>query len=346
MLATKYSHPTQNFSTLFGLTYDVKKIPAALNHTQLMNTKLQRVLKEHDLILMEASIEEALRTSTNVPVHPRLGNALMIYDDVQKSIMAEFYRRYISTAYQAKLPILLLTPTWRANYERLSEEGISKNVNADAVRFLTDLSETFGEYKDNILIAGYIGSKNDPYRPEESPAQDESLEFHTWQIYRLCECPIDLLVAGPLPTVSEATGIALAMKGRGFSYVLSFIINRDGKLLDSSSLEQAIEKIDGSSTEPPVGYMIGCSYPSFLNPQKQPASVLSRIIGYQANASSLEHSELDEAGENHADDISDWGMRMVELNKRFGVRVLGGCCGTRDKHLQCIVENMHSGQKN
>lgn len=50
----------------------------------------------------------------------------------------------------------------------------------------------------------------------------------------------------------------------------------------------------------------------------------------------------DEAGELNADDISDWGERMIELNRRFGVRILGGCCGTRLEHLQYIVNNIHS----
>jgi methionine synthase I (cobalamin-dependent) len=46
--------------------------------------------------------------------------------------------------------------------------------------------------------------------------------------------------------------------------------------------------------------------------------------------------------EKHSDDISDWGPRMIELNKRFGIKILGGCCGTRLEHLQYIIDNMHS----
>ncbi len=295
--------------------------------------------------MIEGSIEEALRRSNDVSLHPSLGNALLIYDGIQKKILTELYHSYISIAHQANLPILILTPTWRANHERLLEAKIHKKVNADAVQFLKELSEAFGEFDNNILLAGNIGCKNNPYRPEEALSEDESRKFHAWQLDQLCECQIDLLTAGPLPAVSEAIGIALAMEGRGVPYVLNFIINRQGKLLDGSSLEYVIDRIDGSFIEPPLGYMIGCSYPSFLNPQKQPSSVLLRLIGYQANASSLEHSELDETGENRADDITDWGMRMIELNKRFGIKLLGGCCGTRTKHLQYIVDNMRSEQK-
>jgi methionine synthase I (cobalamin-dependent) len=87
--------------------------------------------------------------------------------------------------------------------------------------------------------------------------------------------------------------------------------------------------------------MLNCSYPSFLKAEEQPDTVISRLIGYQANASSLDHSDLDEAGELHADDISDWGERMIELNRRFGLKILGGCCGTRLEHLRYIVDNMN-----
>jgi S-methylmethionine-dependent homocysteine/selenocysteine methylase len=304
--------------------------------------KLHRTIKENKLILTVASIEEALSKSNDVTLHPRLGNALLIYDDVHKNKLAELYHSFLSLAHKAKLPILILTPTWRANYERLLEANISKNVNGDAVSFLENLTAAFGKFKDNILIAGDISCKNDAYLPAEALSKKEARKFHKWQIDQLCEHQIDLLTAGPLPAVSEATGIALAMEGKGIPYILNFVINRSGSILDGTSLKRAFEKIDASCNEPPLGYMIGCSYPSFLNASKQPNSVISRLIGFQANASSLNHSELDEAVEKHSDDISDWGPRMIELNKRFGIKILGGCCGTRLEHLQYIIDNMHS----
>ena len=180
--------------------------------------KIHGILRENDLILIEASIEEAISRSTDVVLHPRLGNALLIYDEIHRGILAELYHSYISIAYQAKLPILILTPTWRANYERLSEAKIKKNVNGDAVKFLNEVTEPFRRSKENILIAGDIGCKNDPYRPKEALTQEESQGFHAWQIEQLCKCQIDLITAGPLPAVSEATGIALAMEGRGVPY--------------------------------------------------------------------------------------------------------------------------------
>jgi homocysteine S-methyltransferase len=87
--------------------------------------------------------------------------------------------------------------------------------------------------------------------------------------------------------------------------------------------------------------MINCAYPSFLNAHEQPKSILSRLIGYQANASSLDHLQLDGAGALQKDDISDWGNLMIALNRSFGIKILGGCCGTNHEHLQYIAQNLN-----
>ncbi|MCP4111946.1 MAG: homocysteine S-methyltransferase family protein [Desulfobacteraceae bacterium] len=303
---------------------------------------LYDVMKENDFILTEASIDEALSNSTDVDMHLRLGNALFIYDEDYKNILSDLYHSFVSLACKAEVPIILFTPTWRANRERLSEANIRMNVNRDAVTFLNDLKAEWGAWKDNIIIGGDFGCKNDTYRPEQSLSTEDAKEFHKWQTEQLAETDIDLLMAGPLPAVSEATGIALAMETTGLPYILNFVISRNGHILDGTSLRQAFEQIDAACSIPPVGYMIGCSYPSFLNAHELPDTVLSRLIACQANASSLDHSDLDESGECHTDDISDWGDRMVELNKRFGIKIMGGCCGTRLEHLRYIVDNIHS----
>ena len=303
--------------------------------------KLYKAIRENDFILTEAAVNEFLRRSVEVTLHPRLGNALFIYDEVGKKALSELYHSFVSLARKAEVPITIFTPTWRANHERLAETNIKRNVNGDAVKFLYNLSEEWGTWKDNIIIGGAIGCKNDTYMPDEGLSKEEAKEFHYWQIEQLAEGGVDFLLAGPLPAVPEATGIALAMERTDIPYIISFVINRNGCILDGTSLEQAFGEIDAACNISPIGYMIGCSYPSFLNAQEQPDTVLSRLIAFKANASSLDHSDLDEAEELHSDDISDWGERMVELNKRFGVKILGGCCGTRLEHLQYIIDKIH-----
>ncbi|MBW2605783.1 MAG: homocysteine S-methyltransferase family protein [Deltaproteobacteria bacterium] len=302
---------------------------------------IQEILDNHNLILTEAAVIESLRRSGNVNLHPRLENALLIYKEGDKEELSKLYHDFIALACNADVPITICTPTWRANQERISEAHISDDINGDAVKFFRHLKESWGAQAANIFIGGLIGCKNDCYKPDEGLSEHDAKVFHSWQIHRLARAGVDFLMGATLPAISEATGIALSMMETKLPYIISFVINREGKILDGNSLEHAFQEIDTACSTPPLGYMINCAYPSFLHADKQPRSVLSRLIGYQANASSLDQSDLDGAGTLRTNDVSDWGKLMIELNKKYGVKILGGCCGTGHEHLRYIVRNIN-----
>ena len=147
-------------------------------------------------------------------------------------------------------------------------------------------------------------------------------------------------MAVTLPSVEEAAGIALAMEATGLPYIISFVIGADGKVLDGTELHSAIAYVDAKTTTKPLGYFINCSYPSFLNLETLPQVPPGRLIGLQANASSLSHAQLEGSKELKSESVSQWGNLMVQLNKDFGVKVLGGCCGTDGKHLKYLTDNI------
>ena len=66
---------------------------------------------------------------------------------------------------------------------------------------------------------------------------------------------------------------------------------------------------------------------------------MNRLIGYQANGSSLNQTDLDRTDQLMVNNVSEWGEEMLKLNQNYDVRILGGCCGTGPKHLEYIVEN-------
>jgi len=301
---------------------------------------LQEVIDGCDLILTEAAVIEAIRRSGDLSLHPRLENALLIYDEAGRKVLSHLYNDFISVARKSNIPIIICTPTWRANYERISEGDITGNLNGDAVIFMQTLRAAWQSWASHIFIGGLVGCKNDCYKPDEGLSTKDAKSFHLWQVNQLAQAGVDFLLAATLPAVAEATGIALAMAQTDLPYIISFVINREGKILDGTSLEQAFDEIDAVCSRPPLGYQINCAYPSFLNAHQQPKSVLSRLIGFQGNASSLDHAQLDGAGSLKADEISDWGRRMIELNKKFSVKILGGCCGTNCEHLAFIVKNI------
>jgi S-methylmethionine-dependent homocysteine/selenocysteine methylase len=88
-----------------------------------------------------------------------------------------------------------------------------------------------------------------------------------------------------------------------------------------------------------LGYAINCAHPSFLKPETQNKTIFNRLISFNANASSLAHCELENANSLQVDSISEWGDLMIDLNKKWGIKMLGGCCGAGPKHIQYLVDN-------
>ena len=304
--------------------------------------KIIQAISDNSIILTEAAVIETLRRSGEVSLHPYLENSLLIYNETGRQALSLLYNNFIQVAVEADLPIIVCAPTWRASYERVKESAVSTNVNSDAVRFMKNLRNAQREWSRNIFIGGLVGCKNDCYKAEEALPAREAEEFHDWQVNQLAAAEPDLLMAVTLPALSEAVGIARVMSITDAQYIISFVINRDGELLDGNNLETAFNTIDDACSRPPLGYMINCSYPSFLNADRQPQSVLKRLLGFQANSSSSDHSELEKAESLLVNEISDWGRLMIELNKKFGVKILGGCCGTNSEHLKYIVQNINN----
>lgn len=99
-----------------------------------------------------------------------------------------------------------------------------------------DLRETQGTEIDMVKIGGFISCRNDCYKPDEGLSASEAEKFHSWQIDQLAQAGVDFLIAGTLPNVDEAMGIARAMEKTGVPYIISFVINRRGSVLDGTSL--------------------------------------------------------------------------------------------------------------
>jgi len=298
---------------------------------------MQRLLDSNDLLLMEAAIVERLRRSPGVALHPQLVHAPLIYDAAGRRALMDLYQEYIDVAAWAGKPFLMCTPTWRANQSRVAASDITAPINQDAVRFLQQLRASQSEAGPTILIGGMIGCKGDCYRPEEALPTLEAERFHAWQIERLAEAGCDYLIAETLPNVAEAVGIARAMQATALPYLISFVIGRDGRVLDGTDLTTALAMVDTGTRRPPLGFMVNCAYPTFLRTAEQPAELFMRLIGYQANASSLDHCDLDGAETLQADAVSDWGDEMIRLHRACGVKILGGCCGTGSEHLRYLV---------
>ncbi len=294
------------------------------------------LLKEYPLILMEGAIVERVRHESKEALHPRLVNALLIYTETGRKLMESLYREYLDIAREAALPMILCSPTWRANRERVSAGRAPEQISGDNIRFLKELAAQYPQVP--VRIGGMLGCRNDCYKAHEALTAEEAEDFHIWQIEELSRGGADFLIAETLPAVSEALGLGRAMRRSTLPYILSFTIDRAGRVLDGTLLSEAIRYLDTQLDGAPLGYMVNCAYPTFLNIAAQDKRALQRLIGFQANASDLDQCDLDGSCELHANPVDAWGEAMRIIHRKAGVPILGGCCGTNGAHIRYLAK--------
>lgn len=115
-----------------------------------------------------------------------------------------------------------------------------------------------------IYIGGLMGCKGDAYKATQILQPDEAQEFHFWQANLFAQAGVDFLYAGIMPALSEAIGMARAMEQTALPYIISFMLRDNGRLMDGTTLNDAIFSIDNNVSRKPVCYMVNCIHPDVL----------------------------------------------------------------------------------
>ena len=302
------------------------------------------LFEKNGMLFTECAVIERVARETAVELDRYLLNAGLVYNESGKKILEKIYRQYIDIGMFHELPMIVVTPTWRANRERIESSSYhDRNVNADCFAFLNGIRSSYKTFEKNIFIGGLIGCRGDAYKPAEGLSSDAAYEFHGYQIQALNDAGVDFLIAETLPALPEAIGISRSMAESGKNYVISFVIRSDGNLLDGNSLNEAITKIDSAVYPKPLFYMVNCVHPAILEgalaaDKNKTETVRGRLFGIRANTSSRSPEELDKSNKLCADDPAEFFASMKRLHLQYGLKIFGGCCGTDDTHLRKMID--------
>ena len=299
------------------------------------------------VILTEGAVIERLRRDPAVDLDPHIANAGLIYDQIGQKTMAEIYRQYIDIAIKYRLPMIVSAPTWRASAERVHkfDHQASNTINRDCIDFIHTLRQKYRENQDLIYIAGLMACRGDSYDPRQALSADSARTYHQAQARELAEAGPDFILAATLPAVSEAMGISAAVSQFGIPYSLSFVIGPDGRILDGTRLHTAIDKIDAAVDPAPLFYQINCVHPTvFKNAVMNSEAILERLIGLQANTSLKSPEELDGLEYLDTSEPTEFAESILALHTQFGLKILGGCCGTDERHIEEIAKHIRNIQ--
>lgn len=258
--------------------------------------------------------------------------------------LRKYFRVYGALARKFSTGLVLETPTWRANPDWADKLGYSADalaeVNRKSVRLLEEIR---GEYETNrtrIVISGCLGPRGDGYIPDTAMSVTDAENYHRMQIQTFAETAADLVTAITMNYVDEAVGIARAAMRSNVPVVISFTVETDGNLPTGQALGDAIKQVDDATSGYPAYFMINCAHPShFDKVMHGDEPWAARIRGLRANASKMSHAELNEAPVLDAGDPTELGQEYAALRKRQlkYLNVMGGCCGTDDRHVEQIA---------
>jgi S-methylmethionine-dependent homocysteine/selenocysteine methylase len=294
-----------------------------------------------ELFVTDGGIETTLIFHEGIDL-PLFAAFALLEDEEGTAALRDYFAPYVTIAAESGAGLILESPTWRASPRWAAELGYSNErldeLNRRAIALMESIRGDAGEGGRPIVISGCIGPQGDGYSPEELLSADEAAEYHSAQIGTFADTAADMVTAITMTYVEEALGVTRAATAAGIPAAISFTVETDGRLPSGQGLGEAIEQVDAETDGAPAYFMINCAHPTHFDGVVTDGAWRERVRGVRANASTMSHAELDEATELDDGDPADLGARYAALREGLPtLNVVGGCCGTDDRHVREIV---------
>jgi S-methylmethionine-dependent homocysteine/selenocysteine methylase len=268
--------------------------------------------------------------------------SFVLHDDADaERVVGAYFRGYLRVGETYSRGLVLETLTWRASSDwgtRLGYDATRlRDVNRRAVDFLVELRER--EAGSTVVVSGCIGPRGDAYSDLGSMDADEAQAYHRPQVEALAGAGVDLVTALTLTNRAEAIGVVRAAQASNVPVVIAFTVETDGALPDGTALAEAVAAVDAATGSAPSYFMVNCAHPDHFSAVLESGEpALARIRGVRVNASRRTHAELDESEDLDAGDPEELGAQVAGLHAHLPhLNVLGGCCGTDDRHIEAIA---------
>ena len=306
--------------------------------------RLQRLQSSPRFFLSDGGLETYLIFEKGYEL-PCFSAAVLLDTEEGREELTNYFTRFVEIAKASRRGFIMDAPTWRAGTAWAGPLGQTlkqvMDTNTRAVAFVSDLRTQLETEACPILVNGLIGPAGDAYAPDTQITAREALLIHAPQIHALGRAGVDMISAMTMTHASEAIGMTRAAQEIDVPIVIAFTLETDARLPSGQALSEAIEEVDEATRNGPIYYMINCAHPDHFSEAIDTQAAWSlRIGGVRSNASRLSHAELDEAVTLDDGDPVELGDLSAELANRLpNVRVMGGCCGTDHRHIECIASH-------
>jgi homocysteine S-methyltransferase len=285
-------------------------------------TLLNSLPRSRQLILDGATGTELNRRGVDTGLPLWSANALL--NDHDAKILQEIHEDYLHAGAD-----IITTNTFRTHRRALAHSG-----NADRALELTRKAveiarAAIASVKSDSpkFIAGSISTLEDCYRPDLVPPDDELRAEHSERIRHLVECSADLILIETINTIREAVIMAKLATSTGTPVIVSFVCDREGKILSGETLTEAANQLL------PLGI-------SAIGVNCGPTPNLAKHLAELKTACGNEFPLIAYGNIGYADEKVGWVNTDSENPKAYcehaiqwQAKIVGGCCGTTPQHI-------------
>ena len=285
-------------------------------------TFLTALSQPRKLILDGATGTELNRRGVYTGLPLWSANALM--NDRDSKILQQIHEDYLRAGAD-----IVTTNTFRTHRRALAPSG-----NADRALELTrravDIARAaIASFKSDSpkFIAGSISTLEDCYRPDLVPSDDELRVEHSERIRHIVECGVDFILVETINTIREAVIITELAIATGMPVVVSFVCDREGKILSGETLTEAASQLL------PLGI-------SAIGVNCGPTPNLAKPLAELQSACGKDFPLIAYGNIGYADEEVGWvntdsenPNAYCEHASHWPAKIIGGCCGTTPEHI-------------
>ncbi|MFZ5781372.1 MAG: homocysteine S-methyltransferase family protein [Pseudomonadota bacterium] len=266
----------------------------------------------------------------------------LLRDATGRAALVRYYERHIAIAKADGLGFVLESPTWRASADWGDKLGYTAAdmaaVNRESIELMHAMRDCHETAASPMVVSGCVGPRGDGYVADQAMTPHQAETYHRPQIEAFAHAGADMVSAITMTNADEAVGVTRAATAAGMPVAISFTVETDGRLPTGQALGDAIDEVDAATGGRPVYYMINCAHPTHFADTLGRGAWTGRIAGLRANASRRSHQELNDSPDLDAGNPVELGGQYRDLVRRFPqINVLGGCCGTDHRHIECIA---------
>jgi methionine synthase / methylenetetrahydrofolate reductase(NADPH) len=224
---------------------------------------------------------------------------------------------------------ILETNTFGANRTKLMTHGLAEQIREINIQGARIARETAGE---NVFVGGAMGPLGIRIEPWGKTAIDEARVIFREQAEALLAGGVDVFI---LETFFDLNEVYAAIRGvRDVSdrpLIVQMSIEEDGNSLEGTPPEVFAKRLEEWGADV-LGLNCSVGPQTMLDAIERIANVTTKKLSVQPNAGRPKNVEGRNIYLCSPEYMASYAKRFVQ----YGVRIVGGCCGTTPQHIKAI----------